>query len=203
MKKLVTKSIGVMLILISLFYTFIGCVNNGDNTDGSENEQGEANMPQGGGCETSWLAIKFYFEKEKYDINDVRITVSYGGAFYDEAMVENDRKHSIDYPCFDIYIFDVNRSKHLIRHVNENLVSTKYSYSPDLDNNTPIEDRIFNHSETITIPEKVFTQSNGYIIFAIFGKNMHSTNSEYGVISEKIIYYQIEENNVVLSDKKF
>ncbi len=104
MKSIIKKSIGALLILLTMLYTLIGCVNNGDNTtDESENEQDELNMPQGDGCETSWLTIKFHNEKEKYDINDVRITVSYGGAFYDEAIAENYRNCSIDYPCFDIY----------------------------------------------------------------------------------------------------
>lgn len=107
MKSIIKKSIGALLILLTMLYTLIGCVNPGDNTtDESENEQDELNMPQGDGCETSWLTIKFHNEKEKYDINDVRITVSYGGAFYDEAIAENYRNCSIDYPCFDIYIVD-------------------------------------------------------------------------------------------------
>ncbi len=199
MKNILKKSIGVLLILITVFCIFSGCVI----TDNQEQENDQNNsVPSGGGCETSWLTIKFHNEQEKCDIDDVRISVSYGGAFYSEAMAENYRNHSIDYPSFDLYIVDDNYNQYLIRHVDENLVSTKYSYAPDYENDTPIEDRIFNHTETVTIPEEAFTQSNGYILFSVYGKNMHSTNSKYGLISEIAIYYKIEENKVVLSSTK-
>lgn len=205
MKKLVTKSIGVMFILLTLFYTFIGCVNNGDRTDGGENEQNESNMPQGNSGPEHWGQFRFDNEQDSYYINDVTITIHYGGLGYDtEEKVQYSRKQAADYPCFDIYFLDSSFNKYFVRRVDENFISVKYSWTPIFDEEMNLIDRAFNHSEIITIPKEAFIEESGHIYFSVYGTNINERNPEYKEIFFGVIFYKcIDGNMVVLSDKKF
>ena len=57
----------------------------------------------------------------------------------------------------------------------------------------------FNHSETITIPQEIFTEESGIIYFSVFGTNQREPEPQNKVITGIGFYYKVVGEKVQLS----
>ena len=208
MKKLVTKSIGVTLILLTLFYTFMGCNVLEDIFNESESildKPLRGGFDFGDGGEVPACTAAYESDTRVFDIDDVTLTFYYGHSFgKTEEEVEHNRTHGNSYPEFSLYFQDENGTRYLIRHVDENFVSTKYSCTWIVDDDWYIIDIEYNYSETITIPRECFINEEGYFGFIILHEKNNSDNTQQGSFEERIascnIYYRLENGKVIIYD---
>lgn len=139
----------------------------------------------------------------KFDIKHVTLDFYYGG-YYD---IDYELQNTTSYPTFDIYFKDDQGNKYLVKHVEENFVSEKYSCDFVYDDDRNICEIKYNHSETLTIPAELFTKESGKIWFSIEGKNILAPETNYSkslVITGICIFYKkVENGQIVLSSQEF
>lgn len=139
-----------------------------------------------------------------FDINNVTLEFSYGGSYTFNISYEREHFHSI--PYFDLYFTGPSEEKILVKRVNENFVSKKYSYTTEdsVKDGIVTETYTFNHTETLTIPKELFTKDKGQIYFSIYGEDKRDKPVvEYKLIISTGISYKIEGEKVWLSNKSF
>ena len=151
----------------------------------------------------------FYFayrsEKRTLDIDSVKLTISFGVLSYNEidaAFIEYKREYAgWDIPEFKIYFADEDGSNiQTAREVKESFINEKYRVKGVVDEPNNLYSYVFNHSEEITIPKELFTESEGIIKICVGGMNVAGNEPEYAVLCYEYIKYQLIENNkVVLS----
>lgn len=154
---------------------------------------------------TEWCAYKT--AKIKYDIGEnIEITFYFGSMFNED--INQDLEGRINIPEFDVYFGDAaDKQLHLIRHSTENFVSEEYRITPVFDENWYIKKLIYNHSETVTIPQELLTEQQGVIRFYVAGINVNEYDPEYDpdlvpeykIITCVLINYDIKDGKVVLS----
>ncbi len=148
----------------------------------------------------NWCAYKS--ATNEFDIDNVTLTFYFGTIMPKEVTdeyIENYLENGINIPEFDVYFGDTYCNPlYLIRHSTENFISTEYScyiedyYSKEVN-------IIYNHSETVTIPQELFTRQQGAISFYISGTDINELEPEYKMIACILMNYDIKDGKIVLS----
>ena len=215
---------GALSILLVICMTFTGCGQNTtppDNGDGAQNENGgnnvSTNEKQGlesgfnnedNACASSIFRCAYKSEKNEFEIDDVTLEFFYGGKYiliaegeyiYGAEYIREKCGHDI--PTFDVYFKEDGGEKILIKHVEENLISDKYNVDIDPYGNNPPK---YSFSETLTIPEQLFSKESGMIYFMISGTNKwDGDNAKNRAFTWTYIYYKKDNGKVILSNKEF
>lgn len=142
-------------------------------------------------------------DKKTFDIDNVKLTLAYGildGEEIDEMAIEYYYRNlrGLDIPEFEIYFGDeFNNNIYTLREVKESFINEKYrvefNYIAGGDSFFK-----FNHSEEITIPKELFTESEGVIIICVGGINIAGNKPGYKVLCSEHIKYQLVENDKVI-----
>ena len=178
--KLISR-IMLLLLLLASALSFAGCGNKG--LEGGFNRKGL--LP-------SFLSA-YRSDKREFDIDDVTLTFYYGGS------------NGIEYPSFKLYFENENGDIHLIKEVNNH---DPENYIVKLEHKKILfvykTTKIFNHSESITIPKELFVNNVGYIMFYFKNTTENLDNeSEPLYLGTVVIYYKVEGDTIFLSEKSF
>ena len=137
----------------------------------------------------------------KFNINNVKIMVYFGGIFSPE--INNELENVRNIPEFKIYFADeVGQEKYLIKLIQENYVSEKYRVKYDFDKNGNLSVLEYNHSEEVLIPEELFNREKGELVLCIGGINVNEEPNRFEILCDARIYYQKDESMVTLSSHK-
>lgn len=213
MKNIVQKSVGVLLILLTLLYTMTGCAddNNVIYFGGAYYEPyewGKGDIP----------CAKIESDKTIFDIDSVTLDFYYAlysrkrgesleklRANYSYVPSENDNfchtesEYAIYISNNEELIFEKNENETLADYENkvngimwkficfEEAFGTDYGYTTSVDENSFFKFKKVNYSqrETITIPEELFNSSSGYIYIHVI-RLLH--NKETGQHSRDSYY---------------
>ena len=148
-------------------------------------------------AEAPSLYCAYKSDKTEFPIDDVTLDFYYGGYYYQGVEYELENTHDI--PSFELYFQDDYGGKFFIKRVEENFVSEKYSCDIVYDENWYVTEVKFNHSETITIPQEIFTEESGIIYFSVFGTNQREPEPQNKVITGIGFYYKVVGEKVQLS----
>ena len=221
-----------LLLLLAFCMLFTGCVqktmppDNGDNnqnddigqniTGDAENEKNDnsnqnTDDTENGGLSSSSACgslgigpfCEYKSEKIEFDINDVSLEFSYGG--YYSVYVEDIRREIVSIPWFNLCFENNSGNRVVVRRVDEEFISEKYDCTVAYDEQHYIDDIEYNYSEYITIPEELFTNEKGKIIFSIRGESMRDGEiiREEDVIVSIPIFYEVVDGKVILSSRNF
>lgn len=158
-------------------------------------------------CSTPLSNYAYKSQKRTLNIDEAKITISFG-ARDGNAYIENCSipEYSIYFASSDdLLIYEgyyLDHSIYTVKTVNEQIFSEEYKVTRVDDRDEIYYYYEFAHSEEITIPKELFTDSKGNITLCIAGKNI-SGDSHYvenfiiGAISLK--YHINGTNEVVLS----
>lgn len=155
----------------------------------------------GGGCEGD---IAYKSQKNNFNLDDVTLTVSYGALW--SGLGPN---QYYDVPEFDFYFADpsgyINESIYTLKTIKEQFFSEKFDV-------TMVDDKMdsryyyyeYAHTEEITIPKELFTESEGIIRMVIAGINVAERWHSYFldnflVLGEAKIKYQLQGEELILS----
>ncbi len=200
MKNIIKKAIGVLLILLTMFYTLIGCVNSDDSTTDLENEHKnglEFGFIGTGGLSRIEIAA-YKCDKNTFNIDDVTITFYYGFVF---SQPDDKALEIASYPDgFDICFVDEKGNIMLYRHSDENFISERYKIKTTYNENDNSLKYEFNHSEKITIPKEMFINESGMVRFVIKGINVKGQQLKNEPFVGLVIFYIKKDNQVVLYD---
>ena len=146
-------------------------------------------IPKLSGCrELPHDSMAYRIDKTDFDIDDVKVTIYFGGYFSDSIELERECGRNI--PEFEIYFSDSFENCILpIRQIEENYVSEKYRMSFIYDDSHHATEMIFNHSEEITIPKELFSEEKGLIRIIVGGVNVRI--SKYQILNRGIIRYEM------------
>lgn len=135
-------------------------------------------------------------DKSEFNINFVILDFFYGGDFGDDLEEE---KKSHNYHCVGLRFSNDLGDDVVAKRVYHNLVSEKYrcekkeyDYSYEM---------VFNHSEKIWIPGKLFKEEEGAIYIGLYGWEKGDDASQYKCLASMAIHYTVVDNRVVLSAK--
>ena len=190
----------VVLILISMVFT--GCIpggNIGANT-GEGFQKGLKFSPINGDHTVPPSVANdcaCRSDKTEFNINFVILDFYYGGKFSEN--LEYEKQYTQDYPTFDLYFKDDDGNKVFVKRVFENFVSDKYRYHEIKNEYGYTVEKIFNHSEKLWIPKKLFNKEKGVIYFSLYGENHRYSEPKYETIASMSICYKVVGNKVVLS----
>lgn len=191
MKKLLKKTVEILLVLITAFYTLAACVH--DNEKNSKLEYGFAE-----GSNPGWkykAAIKS--DESIFNIDDVTIEFYYGFPI-SARSIEEELELSSFPNGFDIYVANSEREV-LYRHEEQNFVSEEYGCTIIYDEDFNEFRYEFNHCEKVTVPKEMFVDDEGYISFYVRGFDIKRNDPEITVVSIQF-YYRVENSKVVLYD---
>lgn len=203
----INKIYKVLLILLIISLSFTGCVWNDllgqDTSEGFEKgfKYDESWKIQHNGTYPVEIDHVFYCackgDKSEFNINFVILDFFYGGDFDDD--LEKERK-SHDYPCFELRFSNDLGDSVVAKRVYHNLVSekyrcekTEYEYSYEI---------VFNHSEKIWIPRKLFKKEKGAIYIGLYGEKQSYDASQYKCLESMAICYKVVDNKVILSSEE-
>ena len=192
-------SIFTVILLLALAMGLASCGGGNNNKTTAENEYQEpVYVLEKGiffeGAEiylVSNYTIAYRSEKDTFDINDVRLTVLYGGCFA-EDIDEELQKNS--FPYFSINVINEKGSEIVVKNVYEEFVSEKYRTTWQYDTqkgDTTIE---YKHAEEIIIPSHVFVSQKGSIVITLA--------HEYMYFSDITLFYEKNGDTVILSSKE-
>lgn len=150
------------------------------------------------GDEAPKNSCAYKIAKSEFEIGEnINVTFYFGGAFADDI---NHEREVYNVPEFDVYFGDTEQNLlHLIRHSTENFVSEEYRVTWVYDENLNIKEKVYNHSETVTVPRELLTGQHGVICFYVSGININEPEPEYELIASALINYDIENGKVALS----
>lgn len=150
------------------------------------------------GEEVPQNSCAYKIAKAEFDIGEnINVTFYFGGVFADDIDCE---REAYNIPEFDVYFGDTEQNLlYLIRHSTENFVSEEYRVTWVYDENWHIKKKVYNHSETVTIPQKLLAEQQGVICFYVSGININELEPEYKPVVCALINYDIENGKVVLS----
>ncbi len=226
MKNIVKKSVGVILILLTLISTLTGCVHNDDiiyvgGAFYEPYEWGKGGIP----------CAKVESHKTIFDIDAVTLDLYYalysregGESLYDlktrfsSIPSENDSFYHTesDYAIYisnnDELVFEKDEIGQLIDYENkvnamlwkfisfEEAFGTDYGYTTTVDNDSFFKFKKVNYSqkETITIPEELFNSSSGYIYVYVL-RLLHNKATDHH-LCDNFYYYNFEIKYQVILD---
>lgn len=192
----------ILLMLICIFFT--GCNNktndNHDSGDIVEIVDGlESGFKITTAAEAPALFCAYKSDKNAFDINNVSLLFYYGGNYSQGIDYELENVHN--FPSFSLYFTNDEGEKILVKNLNENFVSEKYSCDVEYDKKYNIININYRHSEFITIPKNIFSKENGQIWLEIHSANQRDYEPIIKCITGICIYYKVDGKNVRLSDK--
>ncbi len=141
-------------------------------------------------------------DTNEFCIDNVSLTFYYGWAY--DANCPDGR----DIPEAELYFYNETQPTvtYPIRNIND-YISEGYRCYRVYDDYHRVTKIRFEHSESITIPQEVFTGETGLIYFAVKGEDINNRDNrieEYkGHITSCCIYYHKNGNKVVLSCQSF
>lgn len=182
----------MLFILIVSIFAMMGCSNQTDITKGLRNGFSGSDFTN----EKNACLIAYESDKNEFDINDVTLTFHFGFALPSGIELELTGE---SYPVYELYFENEEGMSVLVKHVEENLISEKYECKVIFDDNYHIIEILYNHSETLTIPQELFTKETGIIHFCIYSENIREFDSKFRLINSIEIYYKKEKNNIILS----
>lgn len=228
--KLAQKLVAGLVLLLAACMMFTGCVQAPvpDNGDATINENVESNDEVNGEDSEDVVANQgldstksgyssnpslIFFcdyknEKNEFALDDVELQFFFGG--YYGPDVEWTIRHTTNFPEFDIYLANDNKTHFLVRHVEENLISEKYNCEVvhDEEHRRILEVR-YNYSEVIKIPKELFISEKGMVFLTIMTDQLASYEGvafpcERAItLVSKTIFYKVEGNRVILSVSQF
>lgn len=140
------------------------------------------------------LLFAYRSDTNKFDIDNVSLSVSFGGFFCYEFS--DSINAYMDVPEFDLFFTNENSECiYLVRHSTENLASKEYNVITGYKGTR----RKFNHSEMVTIPKELFSKQRGLLCLCIAGIDFMETEPEYAILACVYINYTIEKEKVILS----
>ena len=156
-----------------------------------------------GSTRTRWpVNIAYKSGKKTFNADNVKLTMSYGILSSTEINEYNIEMMRIymgwDITWFEIYFADeAGNNIHTVRKVEESLIREKYRVVSHVRDGGYYA---YNHTEEITIPKELFTESEGTITLCLGGNNIAGEEPGYEVLDYTYISYQlIGDNQVVLS----
>lgn len=194
-KKIFAIAVSACLIVAALL---VGIIVPSLNKPLPETTRLEWGFKYGDGDEISSDSCAYRSESNTFDIENVTLTFYFGGAFSPDINLELESGRNI--PTFDIYFGDSNHEPiYTIRHSTDNYVSEEYRVSWIFDENYNITEFVYNHSESITIPQDLFSEDQGVIRFCIGGIDINEIEHEYKTIACAYINYDVVDGKVILS----
>lgn len=225
MKRIVKKSVGVLLILLIVLSTFTGCM-----ILGYSNGNSNLGFPERDDLNAKVKANNCLFEKDGvtldlfycfYCLDEETIEQSKANHHYIPSESEKDTFHSES--AYAIYIsknnllvFERDENEGLIDYENkvnarlwkfisfEEAFNTNYGYTTD-QNDSALNKRInYNHNEKLTIPTEFFDSSSGCVYIHIVSF-LHDVNADsYFTTSEmstiRIKYKLLGDTVVLIND---
>lgn len=130
-------------------------------------------------------------EKDTFDINNVTLTLLFGGN-YDKDISKELKNHS--YPNFFISLTNEKGHSIVLKTVYEELISEKYRTTWDyfFEDDCGIVD--YGYFESITIPKQLFVSERGSVLISI--------GHEYMYIMETVVYYELTGDTITLSSEQ-
>ena len=183
--KLIARMMLIVLLLTSAV-NFTACRNKGLEAGFKWRQH-----PDG----TSDYFCAYKSDKREFDINDVTLIFYYGCT------------KGITCPSFKLYFENKNGDIYLIKEVrdpNPDDYKVNLEYKETLFFNT--YEKVFNYSESITIPKELFVNDSGVILFNVaitWSIDDLINESEWDNITRAAIYYKVKDNTVILSEKSF
>ena len=184
----------MLFILIVSIFAMMGCSNQTDITKGLRKGFSGSDFSD----ESNACLIAYESDNNEFDITDVTLTFYYGFVLASGIELELSGQ---SYPVYELYFENEEGVSVLVKHVEENLISEKYECKVIFDDNYHIIEILYNHSETLTIPQELFTKETGIIHFCIYSENIREFDSKFRLINSIEIYYKKEKNNIILSSK--
>lgn len=152
-----------------------------------------------GAIDGGWVGhIAYRSQTSTFAVDEVKLTISFGSCW-----PKMEYAWDVYYvPEFEIYFADpsgyIADNFYTARKVNEQLFSEEYraTYVDDEQNNLSYYE--FNHSEEISVPKELFSESGGRIRIVIGGMNYAPYNeNKYLIFDVVTIDYRLIENNQV------
>ncbi len=115
------------------------------------------------------------------------------------------------FPSFNIYFSNgfsfflhTNTNKLcLVKEVEEEFISEKYMCTEISTGNSNMHKVEYNYHETFKIPKDVFTEEKGTIYFIGYGDDAKTAEEVSEVIFYVNIWYKVDGDKVILSEKEF
>lgn len=152
------------------------------------------------GCSVGDIAYKS--TKSTFNVEEVTLTVSFGSL---GAKLGPDKW--TDVPEFDIYFVDSSgESVYTLKTIKEQFFSEKYGiYRVDDETDSRYYYYEYAHTEEITIPQELFTESEGVISICIGGINVaeNSPNNYYLILDQAEIKYKLNGMDQVVLSKPY
>lgn len=149
-----------------------------------------------------WVGdIAYKSPKSTFNVDEVTLTVSFGSLWAKYGPED------CDVPEYDIYFKEhseyVDESIYTLKTVRKQFFSEEYCINRVVDGGEDWDYHYeFNHTEQITIPKELFTESEGIICLMIggtkIGGNMSYQNG-YMILAGTDIKYQLKGTEVILS----
>ena len=159
--------------------------------------------------------IAYKSDVSKFDLSDVSLEFYYGVLEYERLV----GKASIS--SFEICFLSGDSDLYIAKKITDELVSEEYNVDiakvPFLARFF-IDNLTFSHSETIAIPEFLFDKNTGEIRIVLCSEFLYSehNNSEFlvecsacsaqyttHILAESVLYYQKNDDRIILSSEPF
>ncbi len=212
--KNIKKSYKVLLFMLIVCISFTGCTWNSildhNTSEGLESgfEFSAPDIPPGAHVPPTQLShfCAYKSDKSEFNINFVVLDFYYGGEFSEN--LESYKKHTQDFPEFELYFGYTSGEKIVVKRVRENFVSEKYRCETVRDERHFVRKVKYNYSEKLRIPKRLFTEENGILIFGLQGINRRYEEPRMEHIASIAIYYKVVGNiltgrRVILSSNPF
>ena len=185
--KLIAWGMVVIILLSSLFTTSCDLFpneSNGINIGYRNNDRGTGSSPIG-----FWVACKS--DTNEFDIENVVLTFSWGFTIPD----------SYSYSVYEISFVNDENKEVIIRQVEDDLNSEKYSVSIYTDPESKNSQIQYNYSEDIKIPAELFSKDKGEITFCICVPD--DAISMYVTLNYITLIYKKSDDKIILSQQMF
>lgn len=140
----------------------------------------------------------FKSDSNQFDIDNVSLDFYFGSSYCGDSYEDK----FISIPEFDIYFTDINDNLlYLVRHVDENYVSSKYKVDFEVKENKKLK-VIYNYYESIKIPKELLDGKDDRLGFRLGGIDVSSENPTYRIFNGAWIYYKLDGETVTLSSTK-
>lgn len=199
--KLIAK-ICIFVIVLSMLSTtgcqFIGFKCKSNESKGSNELEYGYLIPNRGMGTTINCAYKS--NKNEFDINDVTLIFSYGSSY--SSGIDMTLKNGVNFPTFELWFCNEDDAV-LVKKVEENLVSEKYSAEFIAHMDQGLLEIVYNHSEMITIPSELFKNETGCVTFGVCAADINEKNPEVKTLGYCLIYYKKSGDRITLSTTEF
>ena len=201
------KIIGVLLILFTFASSLSGCslpdIFNHEEPKAKDVFQRGFYIENSSGNVEPIEQCAYKSNTNIFDIGDVTLTFGFGWIYSGSPYRSNENEKPSFPDGFDLYFSNSNNQSVLIKHIDDNFGSLDYAINSNHlwnDEHTCIlsTERVYAHTEVLTIPAELFANSNGTIWFLVKGEDVKSTTPEYSNITSISFYYTKKGNEITL-----